>query len=765
MFQLIFSALTSYRIDIKNSGIESNAVELSFADGKVTEPSWYTNSQGIGKILQGNGMVNTIKIKAINDGILHISFLGQYRSYKGQLIPIWINYKSIKIDGKEILFAPIETWHNEPFKYEMPVKDGQEIYLEFEQQYHKYIEDELKTIIQKCDQYKEDTNSNIDEILNAIRDKCVLTQKDIDERVNKHIENIVHKLSTCIINVKNTSDDNGNNHIAVTADGCQLSYPGWMNCGNIQGVSVKTFNLKQSIHVEHLNKGNLSLTYRAADIPGIKENMIDYYSIKVNGRELLDASIKTTSDKPYKYEIEVEDNQCLDIEFEQKYHSYTENELRNILVKLNYDENNIENIIKNLSSKGFMRTFAITKIYAPDNYLNVKKSYKLSDKLSYETVKGGICIPQLDEHWSDFYGRCFSLGHILDTDGKYVLSSAMKRQELYTRSDTGIDIKCKNIVHKKAIYLGCFINQYGHFILQGLSRLWFLLDSDYKDYDLIYVFLTSQKDAELPKFMEKILSLFGIELSKLTRITEPTQYDEIIVPEVSFAVYSFWTNEYKNTIDKIKESITPVKNDKIYLSRCHYKDNIIGEVSLEKTFTDNGYKIIYPEELSVEEQIAIISGADDIVTSTGTIAHNLIFAKNGAKCAILERGIKPNSTQPVINEMRNLDSSYIMANYSILPVLPSSGPYILGVNQYMQKFFEDNDIVYNKEITDEYIRYLLTYQYIWYRLYSNERAYNDLKVQCKDVPEYYFSELLEEFKDIFDGKKIQIVSDKNLRSV
>lgn len=574
--QLILSTLTSYRIDFRNFGTEGNTIEVSAAEGEIYEPAWAITSQGIGKLLQGSGILNTVKIKVINDGVLRISFRGQDKRYKGERLPIWVDYKSIKVNNLEISTKPVATWHDKPFKYEMPVKNGQEIILEFEQSYHQYREDELK----------------------------------------------------------------------------------------------------------------------------------------------------------------------------------------DLLIKLGSDKNNIENMVKDLSSKGFIRTFAITKIYAPDNYLNIKKSYKLTDKLSYEKVKRGICIPPADEH--GFYTQYISLGYILDTDCKYVLSSAMGRQKMYTRSDINVDVRCKNEVHKKAIYLGCFYNRYGHFICQGLSRLWFLLDNDYKDYDLIYV---ASGNGELPAFVGKLLSLFGVELSKLTRIIETTQYDEIIVPEVSFALNNFWTKEYKITIDKIKESILPIKNDKIYLSRCHFKDYIMGEKVIEKTFADNGYKIIYPEELSVDKQIAIISGANDIVTSTGTTAHNLIFAKNSAKCAILERGIQPNPTQPIINEMRNLDSSYVMANYSMLPVLPGSGLYVLGVNQYLQKFFYDNDIVYSKEIENEYLKYLTTYQYIWYKTYSNEKNYNELKIKNSNIPEDYLKTLLKGYEDMFSGKEIQIVSDKNLRSI
>ena len=62
-------------------------------------------------------------------------------------MPVWIDYKSIKIDGKEILSSPIKTWHDEPYRYEMAVKDGQTIGVEIKQTSHEYTKAELNALI------------------------------------------------------------------------------------------------------------------------------------------------------------------------------------------------------------------------------------------------------------------------------------------------------------------------------------------------------------------------------------------------------------------------------------------------------------------------------------------------------------------------------------------------------------------------------------------------------------------------------------------
>jgi len=146
---LILSKLSGVRLDIKNFGNEHNALEITADNMSISEPKWFTDDKGIGKILQGNSMKNVIKLKAINDGRLLINFRGQDKRFNEKKFPLWIDYKSIKVNGEEILLEPVATWHDKPYRYEIPVKDGQEITLEIEQQYHEYTEDELKDVISK----------------------------------------------------------------------------------------------------------------------------------------------------------------------------------------------------------------------------------------------------------------------------------------------------------------------------------------------------------------------------------------------------------------------------------------------------------------------------------------------------------------------------------------------------------------------------------------------------------------------------------------
>ena len=143
----IKKVLSTFRIDIKNTGSSQNDIVVSGEKISVFAPDWAKNTQGNGRTVQGRDSTSTIKIKAVLDGVLSFSFRGMDKRVDEQRVPLWIDYTSIKIDGKEILSTPIAVWHDKPFHYEIPVKNEQEISLEISWQYHPYLKEELENIV------------------------------------------------------------------------------------------------------------------------------------------------------------------------------------------------------------------------------------------------------------------------------------------------------------------------------------------------------------------------------------------------------------------------------------------------------------------------------------------------------------------------------------------------------------------------------------------------------------------------------------------
>ena len=208
--EYIENILKSLRIDIKNTGAQSNNVIISVDNGYVKQPAWFIDALGSGKIIEGCCDKNKILIRAVKDGLLKIDFRGQNILYDNKRVPVWIDYKSIKIDGKEILDAPVAAWHDKPFHYEMPVKDGQEIILEIEQQYHEYVEDVLKDVVSKVCAGNNFITDNIGTLFDKLKKKIPVI--DIETYKQRELSNCVSKikeqLTPCRIDIKNIGNEN-----------------------------------------------------------------------------------------------------------------------------------------------------------------------------------------------------------------------------------------------------------------------------------------------------------------------------------------------------------------------------------------------------------------------------------------------------------------------------------------------------------------------------------------------------------------------------
>lgn len=166
----ISKELMCFRVDIKNKGNESNAIYVISAEGcKITTPKWFKNEHGTGTVIEGLGNKQLIKVKAIHDGTLMLSFKGKDKRFEDKRFPLWTDYESIKIDGKEILSTPIATWHDKPYKYNIFIKDEQEVTIEFELKKHLYFLEELTDLLQKLFHDNKVIRNNIKDITSQIQ--------------------------------------------------------------------------------------------------------------------------------------------------------------------------------------------------------------------------------------------------------------------------------------------------------------------------------------------------------------------------------------------------------------------------------------------------------------------------------------------------------------------------------------------------------------------------------------------------------------------
>jgi len=251
---------------------------------------------------------------------------------------------------------------------------------------------------------------------------------------------------------------------------------------------------------------------------------------------------------------------------------------------------------------------------------------------------------------------------------------------------------------KKAVYLGCFVNIWGHCITDGIKRLWYFYSKSFKnENDIEYVYI-KVNTLLLPDNYLKLLSYLLPQNIKIKEIQVSTKVDELYIPDVSF--YSDLNNgkvffkEYVSILDLLKQKYKKPEifktYNKIYLSRTSLKSHIeYGEKYIEQLFETAGFKIIHPQNYTLEEQLLLYESCNYFASLEGSSAHNSIFCKPETHVYILRKSDFINSYQIAIDAISKTNTVYIDSNFSIMNSKrkPWTGPYFLYVNKCLSLFF------------------------------------------------------------------------------
>lgn len=307
-----------------------------------------------------------------------------------------------------------------------------------------------------------------------------------------------------------------------------------------------------------------------------------------------------------------------------------------------------------------------------------------------------------DAYIMPFYKWRESIGGVATKEGVAIVDS---RNAEWEESFVPFMNQQYHIEHKKVIYLGVLVVGFGHCFTDDLRKLWFLKTEQCKlllkeGAELVY---TTDLNQPLPIHTKQILQYAGFDYKSATHITELTCFDEVLVPDNSFYAESFgrcYTKEYVASVDDITQSINQIScaisvPKKIYLSRSKFSKrpesrSEQGEEIIEKQMRKIGFTSIIPEEYSFAEQVYMVRHCEQLATTEGSVAHIAVFCRPQTKLFIFCKARYLNFHQVAINQVGNLDVTYIEAHHSLKMSkdIPWYGPFYLCVTKYFEDFLE-----------------------------------------------------------------------------
>ncbi len=185
---------------------------------------------------------------------------------------------------------------------------------------------------------------------------------------------------------------------------------------------------------------------------------------------------------------------------------------------------------------------------------------------------------------------------------------------------------CKNSpirLSGKYLYLGQLPNHFGHFLEECLGRLWACRAYESKVDG--FIFLRYHDNIKLVPYILEILKLFNVNADKLILISQFTEVEDLVVPEIGSWLggekkwFKDWTEKYINIKD-YKKNLPP----KIIVRRSNrFLGRVAGFDYFSKILVSNGFKEIFPENYTIKEQIEFVVSAKVIVWEQGSACHIL----------------------------------------------------------------------------------------------------------------------------------------------
>lgn len=179
------------------------------------------------------------------------------------------------------------------------------------------------------------------------------------------------------------------------------------------------------------------------------------------------------------------------------------------------------------------------------------------------------------------------------------------------------------------VYLGPFMQHYGHFITATLARGWYPFRNPSKHTKYVLHSEDAIDRVFSYSYAATCLERIGLHRDNVVRFTTPTRIDELIVPQPAFEEQHFERDLFGDMCRHIGAPFRAEQRSSqpLYLSKQRLPAGVgkfINEDILVRHFDVEGFLIVYPELLSLPQQIELFNRHAYVVGS-GSGLHTSVF--------------------------------------------------------------------------------------------------------------------------------------------
>ncbi|MDE6367544.1 MAG: glycosyltransferase family 61 protein [Muribaculaceae bacterium] len=274
------------------------------------------------------------------------------------------------------------------------------------------------------------------------------------------------------------------------------------------------------------------------------------------------------------------------------------------------------------------------------------------------------------------------------------------------------------------LYAGYLRKSWGHFLMNSTARLWPIFTAGTHHFDKVIFFAEDDAPTELSGNFKEFLSLAGI-LDKCEILPRATyHFDDITVGEISLEIGCYYSNEFSLPFEAARKAALAATAKTapsspggygIILSRSNWNNNDRTQINInriESIFTSAGYRAVSPESIPLGELIRQMHNAGEIVSFSGSTAHNILFCDR-KPLILLERCAANNVYQTGIMKMQQNQVTLIDCFFQPMLTSSTDNLTIYGATEELKHYIGDRSLpmpVFNMHPRREFSRYLAVYR-------------------------------------------------------
>lgn len=216
------------------------------------------------------------------------------------------------------------------------------------------------------------------------------------------------------------------------------------------------------------------------------------------------------------------------------------------------------------------------------------------------------------------------------------------------------------------LYLGPMTAHFGHFVTDVVARLWPLVAWQGAPPKLLYHGPSGLDQWRAHGFISVMLARFGLGVDDFVCLDEPHRIPTIVVPEPCFS-HGRAHQEYATLCRHIgrpfwRDDEVDTEGRPIFLSKLKLSAGSMHKPSDEGALVgeleSRGVEIVFPEDLSFPQQVALLARRRTIMGIAGSALHTSLYSAPGRRIIALNFWEKINANFPVIDQLNGNAAFY-----------------------------------------------------------------------------------------------------------